>query len=140
MFHFFHVICNISNFNMWTTEHLVQAFCTELTLMNCFMKFKVWKLLKVDTTNQRFLVSFMIISFDRKDVIRFFDFVLTKSMFSQHFTLALPVDFKLRSVLQNLVSAIKWQVCEWQLFSIGQGKNTKTSHIFYCARIICDHH
>ena len=76
----------------------------------------------------------------RKNVIRFFDFVLTKSMFSQHFTLVLPVDFKLRSVLQNLVSAIKWQVFEWQLFSIGQGKNTKTSQIFYCARIRCDHH
>ena len=29
---FFHVICNISNFDLWTTKHLVQASCTELTL------------------------------------------------------------------------------------------------------------
>ena len=32
LFHFFHVICKISNFNMWTAKHLVQASCTELTL------------------------------------------------------------------------------------------------------------
>ena len=30
LFHFFHVICKISN--MWTTKHLAQASCTELTL------------------------------------------------------------------------------------------------------------
>ena len=29
---FFYVICKISNFNMWTAKHLVQASCTELTL------------------------------------------------------------------------------------------------------------
>ena len=29
---FFHVICNISNFNMWTANHLAQASWTELTL------------------------------------------------------------------------------------------------------------
>ena len=29
---FFHVICKISNFNMWTSKHLAQASCTELTL------------------------------------------------------------------------------------------------------------
>ena len=29
---FFHVVCKISNFNMWTAKHLVQASCTELTL------------------------------------------------------------------------------------------------------------
>ena len=29
---FFHVICKISNSNMWTARHLVQASCTELTL------------------------------------------------------------------------------------------------------------
>ena len=28
----FHVVCKISNFKMWTTKYLVQAFCTELTL------------------------------------------------------------------------------------------------------------
>ena len=27
-----HVICKISNIKMWTTKHLAQAFCTELTL------------------------------------------------------------------------------------------------------------
>ena len=32
LFHFFHVICKISNFNMWTAKHLAQASCTELTL------------------------------------------------------------------------------------------------------------
>ena len=31
---FFHVICKISNVNMWTAKHLVQASCTELTLPN----------------------------------------------------------------------------------------------------------
>jgi len=31
-FHFFHVICKISNFNMWTAKHLAQVSCTELTL------------------------------------------------------------------------------------------------------------
>ena len=30
---FFHVTCKISNFNMWTTKHLAQASCTELTLL-----------------------------------------------------------------------------------------------------------
>ena len=34
LFHFFHVICKISNFNMWTAKHLAQASCTELTLLN----------------------------------------------------------------------------------------------------------
>ena len=29
---FFHVICKISNFNMWAAKHLAQASCTELTL------------------------------------------------------------------------------------------------------------
>ena len=29
---FFHVICKISNFDMWTTKHLVQASFNELTL------------------------------------------------------------------------------------------------------------
>ena len=29
---FFHVVCMISNFDMWTEQHLVQASCTELTL------------------------------------------------------------------------------------------------------------
>ena len=28
----FHVICKISNFNMWTAKHLAQASCPELTL------------------------------------------------------------------------------------------------------------
>ena len=32
LFHFFHVICKILNFDMWTAKHLVQASCTELTL------------------------------------------------------------------------------------------------------------
>ena len=32
LFYFFHVICKISNFNMWTPKHLAQASCTELTL------------------------------------------------------------------------------------------------------------
>ena len=32
LFHFFHVICKISNFNIWTAKHLAQASCTELTL------------------------------------------------------------------------------------------------------------
>ena len=30
--HFFHVICKISNLNMWTTKHLAQASFTDLTL------------------------------------------------------------------------------------------------------------
>ena len=29
---FFHVVCKISNFDMWTAKHLAQASCTELTL------------------------------------------------------------------------------------------------------------
>ena len=29
---FFHVICKISNFDMWTAKYLAQASCTELTL------------------------------------------------------------------------------------------------------------
>ena len=33
LFHYFHVICKISNFNMWTAKHLAQASCTELTLI-----------------------------------------------------------------------------------------------------------
>ena len=32
LFHFFHVICKISNFNMWTAKHLAQASRTGLTL------------------------------------------------------------------------------------------------------------
>ena len=31
---FFHVVCKISNFDMWTAKHLVQASCTELTLID----------------------------------------------------------------------------------------------------------
>ena len=34
LFHFFHVICKISNFNIWTAKHLAQASCTEFTLQN----------------------------------------------------------------------------------------------------------
>ena len=30
---FFHVICKVSNFNMWTANHLAQASCAELTLL-----------------------------------------------------------------------------------------------------------
>ena len=30
--HFFHVICKILHFNMWTPKYLAQASCTELTL------------------------------------------------------------------------------------------------------------
>ena len=36
---FFHVICKISNFNVWTAEHLAQASCTELTLIMNFHDF-----------------------------------------------------------------------------------------------------
>ena len=32
LFCFFHVICKISNLNMWAAKHLTQASCTELTL------------------------------------------------------------------------------------------------------------
>ena len=32
LFHFFHVICKISNVNMCTAKHLAWASCTELTL------------------------------------------------------------------------------------------------------------
>ena len=32
---FSHVVCKISYFNMWTTKHLAQSFCTELILKNC---------------------------------------------------------------------------------------------------------
>ena len=32
LFDSFHVICKISNFNVWTNKHLAQASCTELTL------------------------------------------------------------------------------------------------------------
>ena len=32
---FFHIICKISNFNLWTAKHLAQASCTELTLHHC---------------------------------------------------------------------------------------------------------
>ena len=31
-FHFFHLICKVSNFNMWTAYHLAQASCTEFAL------------------------------------------------------------------------------------------------------------
>ena len=30
---FFHVVCKISNFNVWTAKYLAQASCTELTLI-----------------------------------------------------------------------------------------------------------
>ena len=30
---FFHVVCKISNFHNWTAKNLLQAFCTELTLL-----------------------------------------------------------------------------------------------------------
>ena len=33
---FFHVICKISNFNMWTAKRLAQASCTDLTLTTFF--------------------------------------------------------------------------------------------------------
>ena len=33
-FQIFHMICKISNFNMWTAKHLVKASCTEFTLQN----------------------------------------------------------------------------------------------------------
>ena len=32
LFHFFHAICKISNFDTWTARHLAQASFTELTL------------------------------------------------------------------------------------------------------------
>ena len=33
-FWFFHEVCKISNFYMWTAKHLAQASCTELTLLS----------------------------------------------------------------------------------------------------------
>ena len=33
LFCFFHVVCKISNFDMWTSKHLAQASCTEFTLL-----------------------------------------------------------------------------------------------------------
>ena len=33
---FFHVVCKISNFNMWTAKHLTQASCTEVSLQSQF--------------------------------------------------------------------------------------------------------
>ena len=41
LFHFFHVIWKILKFNMWPEKHLVQAFCTDLTLI---LKIYPWKL------------------------------------------------------------------------------------------------
>ena len=37
---FFHVVCEISNFNTWTAKHLDQASCNELTLLHtCPLRF-----------------------------------------------------------------------------------------------------
>ena len=33
LINFFHVICKLSNFNMWTTKHFTSASCSELTLL-----------------------------------------------------------------------------------------------------------
>ena len=42
--YFFHVICKILNSNMWTTKHLAQASCTELTLTNLIISNRLWPL------------------------------------------------------------------------------------------------
>ena len=35
---FFHVVCKISNFDMWTTKHLVQVFCCwTVYIFSCFV-------------------------------------------------------------------------------------------------------
>ena len=46
LFHFFHVMCKILNLIMWTTKHLAQASCTELTLLTSLLRYAdlvVWK-------------------------------------------------------------------------------------------------
>ena len=54
MFHcfVFHVVCKISNFNMWTAKHLVQASCTELTLL------KLWQFYQHILSNIRSRLNF----------------------------------------------------------------------------------
>ena len=39
---YFHVVYEISNFNMWTAKHLAQASCTELTLLFAPLDFKTF--------------------------------------------------------------------------------------------------
>ena len=42
---FLHVVCEISNFNMWTTKHLAQGSCTELTLIDIPQYVNIWIIL-----------------------------------------------------------------------------------------------
>ena len=51
LFHFFHVICKISNFNMWTAKHLAQASCTELTLFKAFLNNVIEKMKNLIISN-----------------------------------------------------------------------------------------
>ena len=81
LFYFFHVICKISNSNMYTTKHLAQASCTELTLNEKSTIFKVWKhippprgfyllilqLLDVQTLLSVFLFYLLILEYGLQD-------------------------------------------------------------------------
>ena len=55
----FHVVCKISNFDTWTTKHLAQPSCTELTLH--------WKEYKIDSLflflGQNLLTNYLLIYF-----------------------------------------------------------------------------
>ena len=54
LFNSFHVIWKISNSNMWTAKHLVQASWTELTLHHCITPgFKLYNWYLVNTCNLR---------------------------------------------------------------------------------------
>ena len=54
-FHFIHLICEISNFDMWTAKHLAQASFTELTLIKKNVWFSANML-------QHLLLNFILIS------------------------------------------------------------------------------
>ena len=73
---FFHVVWEISNFNMWTAKHLAQASCTEFTLLShtsgrevekkLFYRKILWHLSKPEFD---FTIFFSIILCNMYDVI-----------------------------------------------------------------------
>ena len=60
LFHYYHVICKISNLNMWTAKHLARASCTELTLKQLIFGYLVKKVIMKRNSNSFFFQAVTI--------------------------------------------------------------------------------
>ena len=95
---FFYVICKISNFNMWTTKHLVKASCKALNFLKACSKCFAINILKFE------ILQITWKKWNKEHQILSFQFFINKSSILMLFVLFFHVVCKIsKGYLPNLL-------------------------------------